>query len=218
MLPGHKFFSRGQPRKISLPLHGLLLCLCTISNAAHSDIYTFTDEAGTPNFSNVPKDERYVLTLRTEQVMEPAKYALHRSNSISRLQQKYFTPAIKRAASTWQLDPALLHAVITTESGYKVNAVSNKGAMGLMQLMPETALLYGVSDPFDPEQNILAGAQHLNSLLKRFNNDLHLALAAYNSGEANVVKYGERIPPFRETTAYVPKVMGLYRRYQREVW
>lgn len=218
MLPGYKFFSRGQSRKILLPLQGLLLCLCAISNAAHSDIYTFTDEAGTPNFSNVPMDERYVLTLRTEQADEPTKYALHRSNSFSRLQQKNFTPAIKRAASTYHLDPALLHAVITAESAYKVNAVSNKGAMGLMQLMPETARHYGVTDSFDPDQNILAGAQHLSRLLKRFNNDLHLALAAYNSGEANVIKYGIRIPPFAETTAYVPKVMGLYRKYQRVDW
>ena len=90
--------------------------------------------------------------------------------------------------------------------------------MGLMQLMPETACRYGVSDPFDPEQNIRAGASHLSSLLQRFGNDMHLALAAYNSGEANVVKYGERIPPFPETVAYVPKVMGLYRKYQRVVW
>lgn len=216
MLPVHRFVARGYPGKKSLHLHGLLLCLCGIANQAHGDIYMFTDESGTPNFSNVPTDERYVLTLRTEPANEPAKFALPRSNGFNRMQQKLLAPKIISAASVWQLDPALLKAVIATESGYMANAVSNKGAMGLMQLMPQTALFYGVSDPFDPEQNILAGAQHLSILLKRFNNDLHLALAAYNSGEANVVKYGVRIPPFRETRAYVPKVMGLYRRYQRE--
>ena len=89
--------------------------------------------------------------------------------------------------------------------------------MGLMQLMPATAKRYGASDPFDPDQNIRAGAQHLSSLLQLFGNDLHLALAAYNSGVGNVVKYGDRIPPFPETAAYVPKVMGLYRKYQQTV-
>jgi soluble lytic murein transglycosylase-like protein len=116
------------------------------------------------------------------------------------------------------LDPALLHAVIATESGYITNAVSRKGALGLMQLMPDTARRYGVTDPFNPAQNIQAGTQHLNSLLKRFDNNLFLALAAYNSGESNVVKYGTRIPPFPETQAYVPKVMRLYRKYQFRVW
>lgn len=214
MLHVHKPLTREGYRHISLPLLGLLLCLCAKSNEAHSDIYMFTDASGTPTFSNVPTDERYVLTLRTEQTT----FALQHGSAIKRLPKKTFKPEINRAALSYQIDPALLHAVIATESAYQANAVSNKGAMGLMQLMPETARRYGASDPFDPEQNIRAGAQYLSSLMLRFDNDLNLVLAAYNSGEANVVKYGERIPPFPETVAYVPKVMGLYRKYQREVW
>jgi soluble lytic murein transglycosylase-like protein len=88
--------------------------------------------------------------------------------------------------------------------------------MGLMQLMPETAQRYGASDPFDPGQNIRVGAEYLSNLLQRFGNNLPLALAAYNSGESNVVRYGGRIPPFPETVAYVPKVIRLYRQYQLE--
>ncbi|MBU1424260.1 MAG: lytic transglycosylase domain-containing protein [Gammaproteobacteria bacterium] len=218
MLPGHKKFSRKQQRIISPPVLGLLACLCAISNEAHCDIYSFTDAGGIQHFSNVPTDARYVLAWRTEQPATAAKSAVLRSHGFDRSHQKQYAPAIKRAARTYRLDPALLHAVIATESGYDVNAVSDKGAMGLMQLMPETAKRYGATDPFNPDQNIRAGAQYLNSLLQRFGNDLNLALAAYNSGEGNVVKYGKRIPPFPETVAYVPRVMGLYRKYQRVVW
>ena len=82
-----------------------------------------------------------------------------------------------------------------------------------MQLMPETARRYNVTDRHDPEQNIHGGAQYLRDLLRMFNNDLHLALAAYNAGEQAVLKYGNRIPPYRETLAYVPKVMKFYERY-----
>ena len=218
MLLVHKKFARGRSRKISLPLLGLLACLCLASNEARSDIYAFTDAGGIQHFSNVPTDTRYVLAWRTEQPATAAKSAVLRSYSFDRSHQRQYAPAIKRAAKANHLDPALLHAVIAAESGYDVNAVSNKGAMGLMQLMPETAKRYGTTDPFNPEQNIRAGAQYLSGLLQRYGNNLHLALAAYNSGEANVAKYGQRIPPFPETVAYVPKVMGLYRRYQRVVW
>lgn len=208
MLPVHK---PALLRHLHILLAGMVLCAA--GGTAYADIYAFTDENGTPNFSNVPTDDRYVLTVR-----EPLVEALtHKVGGIDRVQQKALASEIKRAAADYRLDPALLHAVIATESGFDARAVSGKGAMGLMQLMPETARQYGADDPFDPSQNIRAGSQHLRDLLRRFGNDLPLALAAYNSGAGNVLKYGVRIPPFRETKAYVPKVMGLYRRYQREV-
>jgi soluble lytic murein transglycosylase-like protein len=94
--------------------------------------------------------------------------------------------------------------------------VSRAGAVGLMQLMPETAKRYKVTDRHDPEQNIRGGAQYLRDLLRMFNNDLHLTIAAYNAGEKAVMKYGNRIPPFRETLAYVPKVMKFYKQYSTD--
>jgi Transglycosylase SLT domain len=206
---------------ISLPLIGLFACLCVAAKEARCDIYAFTDDNGTPSFSNVPTDARYVLAIRTEQDpgratsgdtgTSPAKMG----SAIKASNQKMFSGEIRRAATAFNLEPALLHAVIAAESGYNTRAVSGKGAMGLMQLMPETARQYGAYDPFDPGQNIWAGASHLSDLLQHFGNNLPLALAAYNSGEANVVKYGVNIPPFRETMAYVPRVIGFYKRYRR---
>jgi soluble lytic murein transglycosylase-like protein len=110
------------------------------------------------------------------------------------------------------LDEALLHAVIAVESGYNATVVSKKGAIGLMQLMPDTASRYKVHNSFDPVQNIQAGAQYLRKLLTQFDNNVPLALAAYNAGEKNVIKYGRHIPPYAETIAYVPKVMNQYRQ------
>jgi len=119
-------------------------------------------------------------------------------------------------AKTYGLDSALLHAVISVESSYRSNAVSRKGAAGLMQLMPVLARHYGVANPLDPVQNLHGGAKHLRHLLKAYKNDVSLALAAYNSGETAVARHGKRIPPFRETTSYVPRVLGFYRKYRAE--
>jgi soluble lytic murein transglycosylase-like protein len=119
---------------------------------------------------------------------------------------------IDKAARDTALSPGLLHAVIAVESGFDPRAVSIKGAKGLMQLMPATAGALGVSDPFDPGQNVVAGATHLRSLLDRFDNRLELALAAYNAGAEAVVKAGYQIPPYPETRAYVPKVLAHLRR------
>ena len=108
----------------------------------------------------------------------------------------------------------MLHAVITVESRYDAAAVWPKGAIGLMQLMPGTAKRYGVADPFDPVQNVAGGARYLRDLLRMFDHDVRLALAAFNAGEHSVVRHGYRIPPFAETLEYVPRVLDLYRRYR----
>jgi len=121
---------------------------------------------------------------------------------------------VMAAARAFQLDPALIHAVISAESGYNPLARSPKGAKGLMQLMPATARRYGVDNPLDPKQNIEGGSAYLRYLLTLFGNDLQLALAAYNAGEGAVMEYGHRIPPYRETTQYVPKVLSYYKRYK----
>ena len=120
---------------------------------------------------------------------------------------------VNRIARTYGVESALLHAVISVESRYRPAAISRAGAIGLMQLMPETAKRYGVVDPLDPMQNVRGGARYLRYLLKKYHNDRNLALAAYNAGEASVAKYGNQIPPYPETTDYVPRVMEYYRRY-----
>lgn len=119
---------------------------------------------------------------------------------------------IDAAASKYSLDPALLHAVIRAESSYNPGAVSRKGAVGLMQLMPETAARYGVRDRYDPGENIEGGAKYLSELIDMFRSDVRLAVAAYNAGENNVIKYGNKVPPFQETQEYVARVLNYYNR------
>lgn len=116
---------------------------------------------------------------------------------------------IVRTATEEGLDPALLHAMVQVESGYNADAVSPKGATGLMQLMPATARHLGINDSRDPSANLRGGARHLRRLIASFG-DLSLALAAYNAGEAAVRRHGMRIPPYAETLAYVPAVLRRY--------
>jgi soluble lytic murein transglycosylase-like protein len=114
-----------------------------------------------------------------------------------------YSPIIKSVARQYRLDPDLLHAVILAESAYQPNARSPKGAMGLMQLMPQTARRLGVQEPWNPEQNIRGGAAYLKWLLDRYEGDVELAVAAYNAGEGTVDRYGRAIPPYKETITYV---------------
>ena len=118
---------------------------------------------------------------------------------------------VDNIASTHGVDPALVRAVMKTESNFNRYAVSPKGALGLMQLIPTTGRRYGVRDFFDPQQNVDAGVRHLKFLLEKFNGNLDLSLAAYNAGENLVEKLG-RIPPIPETTNYVRKIRAIYKK------
>jgi soluble lytic murein transglycosylase-like protein len=190
------------------------LLTCGLTQLASADtIYSFTDEYGVVHFSNVPTDERYVpFTANGAVAKKPPPIANHGRRSASFNAE--YGAVIEEIARTYTLEGALIHAVVSAESAYNARAVSKKGAAGLMQLMPETAQRYGVTDRFDPVQNLHGGARYLSDLLKMFSGNMSLALAAYNAGENNVVKYGNQIPPFQETKAYVPKVLDLYRRYR----
>lgn len=188
-----------------------MLGLC-LMQPVWADIYAYSADDGTVNLSNVPTGNRYALLFRSPQEDMPA--AGIRKLSPILVNKVQYDRIVSEIARTYGLDSALLHAVISVESGYSPNAVSRKGAAGLMQLMPKTAKRYGITDSFDPVQNLHGGARHLQYLLKIFNNDVRLALAAYNAGEGSVLKYGKRIPPFRETINYVPQVLGFYEIYQ----
>lgn len=118
-------------------------------------------------------------------------------------------PLIDRHARDRGLDPSLVRAVVQAESGYNARAVSNKGALGLMQLMPATAVELAVATPFDPEENLRGGTRYLGALLDRFGGDVTLALAAYNAGPTAVERYGG-VPPYPETVEYVRRVLSLW--------
>lgn len=190
-----------------------LVVFAVLMSAAEAKLYAFSDESGRAHFSSVQLDSRYVLVGRVPMHGNRSAGSMKIVARQSGAQQ--FAVQIADAARDYQLAPALLHAVIAVESGYNPAAVSPKGAVGLMQLMPETAKRYDVVDRADPEQNIRGGAQYLRDLLNRFNQDMSLTLAAYNAGEKAVMQYGGKVPPFAETQAYVPKVMGYYHDYLR---
>lgn len=120
---------------------------------------------------------------------------------------------VQQNAEVWQVDPALIKAVIANESAFNANATSSVGAQGLMQLMPETAQMLGVRDPYDPAQNVAGGTRYLRSLLDRFKGDTRLAVAAYNAGPGAVEQYGD-VPPYTETRGYVQNVLASFNQYQ----
>ena len=166
---------------------------------------------GTPTFSDVPPTRGAYVVYR------PSCYACNVNSQINwnmtKLNLTAFEDEIARAAKQFDLDPALVRAVIHAESNFNARARSPKGAMGLMQLMPGTAYMLGVIDPADPALNIRGGTQYLASLLQRFKNNTTLATAAYNAGPEAVQKYAG-VPPYAETRVYVDKVMALYARYR----
>ena len=193
----------------------LLMLGCGLYRPGWADIYTYTADDGTVSLSNVPTDERYtVLIAAPEQALAAAPGLSVRKGKSNMARKAGFDQMVDEVSRTYGMESALLHAVISVESHYNPKAVSNKGAAGLMQLMPQTAKRYGVVDAFDPLQNLDGGAQYLRDLLHMFNNNVSLALAAYNAGEHAVMKHGNRIPPYRETLNYVPRVLDFYQRYR----
>lgn len=190
-------------------------CLAVVAGlvpfAAVANIYAFKDEKGITHFSNLPHlDKRYKLVYRipTSEQLRPNAWSASGPKVVD---IDKLVPIIASAARMHGLDAKLVHAVIRAESGYNENAISSKGAVGLMQLIPATAQRYGVINSYDPTENISGGTRYLRDLLKMFNGNVELALAGYNAGENAVIRAGNRIPPYPETMAYVPKVLNFYR-------
>src|SRR5687767_4657687 len=199
-----------------------LVLLALAAAPAHADIYGFIDENGNAHFADRKIDSRYKLYMKTpppapaaasEALPSPAAAAATTVAVRAPKAGARYAELIARVAREQQVDPALLHAVITVESAYNPNAKSPKGATGLMQLMPDTAKRYGVTDLVNPQENLRAGAKYLRDLLAMFDNNLRLVLAAYNAGEGAVARSGNRIPPYPETRAYVPRVLRHYESY-----
>jgi soluble lytic murein transglycosylase-like protein len=219
-----------------------MLATLAAAGSAHADIWGYIDDKGMGHFSATKLDERYELFSKettaypnlsirpelVERLSPPQDFDKLSPNGASHSLAKFFEssqtlkavrPQMQTAAQKHNLDIELLQALIATESGFNVTAISPKGALGLMQLIPETAARYGVQGDryrsqqqklFDPQTNIHVGARYLRDLLTLFKGQLDLALAAYNAGEGAVQKAGNKIPNFPETQNYVKTVMQMY--------
>jgi len=192
------------------------VALGVMAKPALADIFTFTDESGVVHFTNIPSsDKRYKLLRKEGDNPAPAApRAMAASWLPSEVLIQRYAPIIDNASRTYGVDKNLVHAVISAESAYNPVALSKAGAMGLMQLMPDTARRYGVKNIYDPAENIHGGVRYLRDLLVMFNGNIELAVAAYNAGENAVIRAGNRIPNYAETVHYVPRVLGFYRRFQ----
>lgn len=194
----------------------IAVCTAAICSAS-PPIYKYVDADGVAHFTDKPDSRRYELFDLTPK-------GLTRSGDhydprlLARAAQ--YDAIIEPEAKSAGVEPNLLRAVIVVESGFNSSAVSKRGAVGLMQLMPATATRFGVSNRYDPRQNVRGGAQYLSFLINRFHQNVRLALAAFNAGEDAVDRSSGQIPPFVETLEYVPKVLKIYQtlidRQQRQ--
>jgi soluble lytic murein transglycosylase-like protein len=191
------------------PLFLVATMIIAAPAAAHPKIYTYVDADGQRHYTDVPDNNRYRLL-----VLSPRDRTASgdRYDSMLLARATQYDAIIEKAALSASVEANLLRAVIVVESGFNSRAVSKRGAVGLMQLMPATATRFGVSNPYDPLENVHAGAHYLKFLIDRFGHNIQLALAAYNAGEDAVDRNGGQIPPFTETMAYVPRVLKIYRQ------
>jgi soluble lytic murein transglycosylase-like protein len=192
---------------LSVVFSVMLVFSSCVSSYAVGDIYRYIDENGVVHFTNVPTDSSYNYKLFIRDVTR--KPVL----TVSSYSPSVYDEMITEASQRHGVSFPLLKAVIKVESNFNPRAVSRAGALGLMQIMPENVKAFGMRDPFDPRENILAGTQYFRELLERFNGKLQLALAAYNAGP-NVVDRYNRIPPIKETEDYVERVMKYFHHFK----
>jgi soluble lytic murein transglycosylase-like protein len=186
-------------------IHALLLAgiLLWLAQPAEAQIYAWRDANGTLVLSDKKGDE----AAATYEVPDaPSIRSTTPVTPVTMTLRERYEPLIQEHATRHSLRPDLVRAVIQVESGFNARARSPKGAMGLMQLMPSTANEFGVADPYDPDQNIRGGSAYLRRLIDKYNGNEELALAAYNAGPGAVERYGQQVPPYRETRDYVKRV------------
>ena len=188
---------------VGLTILYAVVLLFSAGSTVHGDIYRYIDENGVMHFTNTPTSSthNYKLFLREKPKINP------------RYSSKKYDDIIADASQRHGVSFPLLKAIIKAESGFDPRAVSKKGAKGLMQIMPENFKPLGIKDPFDPSQNIHAGARYFKQMYDRFKGKLALSLAAYNAGPTAVERY-KTVPPYEETEEYVEKVLKYYYNYK----
>ncbi|HVI04386.1 MAG TPA: lytic transglycosylase domain-containing protein [Enhygromyxa sp.] len=219
-------------RRLAVATLGAALGICLLTTpasveaqqpkAGNNNYFKYVDENGVIHITNRPRDKKgdwklykSIAANRTGIARAPGKADSGVSMTLDSEKAHRYDAYIRGAAARYQLPESFVRAVIHTESRFNPRAVSHAGAMGLMQLMPSTAQFLGVTQPFDPRQNIYGGCKLLRLLANRFNGDMVLVAAGYNAGAGAVLKYGG-VPPFVETRAYVKSVLRRYYAYERE--
>jgi len=222
-------------RRVPLSRAVAVIALVLASGAARADLWAYVDETGQSHFAAEQVDSRYRLFFRGRSSLDPVPVPPPEPSAADALREHpvwkrvdghpnvaRFEPLVARNAREYGLDPALVKAVIAAESGYDPSVVSDKGAVGLMQVLPDTGERYGVSGDakrsvadklMEPAINVCIGARYLRDLIARFAGDVRLALAAYNAGEGIVERYGG-VPPYPETQAFVRLVGLLHAAWQ----
>ena len=205
--------------KIVTFIIGIVFVSWMLPKPSLATIYTYVDGDGVVHFTNVPTDPQYEPVVRQQR----PKLSAYTNNSRVLIpgttadwdpDPDYYNEMIHEAANRYHVDPRLIKSVIRAESNFNYLAVSRKGALGLMQLMPATADDMQVFDPFDPKDNINGGTRYLRKMLGLFNGNIRLALAAYNAGPNKVIELG-RVPKFKETVNYIRKVQYFYKEYKK---
>lgn len=200
------------------------LALLAAFHEAEADIFKYVDETGHTFYTDEPRNKLYKRIIKTPppsphaSISSPFKqtaYSPFKQRNLSAYaaaNKERYSTLISDAAQRYQVDEKLVHAVIQTESAYNSTAVSRAGATGLMQLMPDTARRFGVTDRTSPDQNVDGGTRYLRYLIDLFGPRLDLAIAAYNAGENAVIRHNNTIPPYQETQDYVRQVLALYKK------
>lgn len=205
------FMGGNMPKVVTILCLALVIWGMTGSNPVSADIYRYEDDEGVVHFTDAPTDKRFKIFMRD--IRKDRK--LRTTFKLARFARDpaEFEPIINQCAQEFGVDKSLVKAVIHAESGYNPDAVSSKGASGLMQLMPKTARDLKVANAFDPRDNIRGGVRYLRFLLDTFRGDESLALAAYNAGLSRVAQYNG-VPPYQETRTYVDRVLNYRKSYQ----